>query len=163
MQIEDLLNRLEGVRKTGANHWVAKCPAHTDKSPSLSIACGEDGRILLHDFGGCAVHAVLAAVGLTVGDLFEQRMRPQTPGERREAVAAFRRGSWEAALRVLDRESLVVQAAAAMVRNGGVMTAEDQRVLARACSRIGDARNVLAKGGDYERDWGRIRGGVKAR
>lgn len=158
MRVDDLLDRLEGVRKNGANHWVAKCPAHTDKSPSLSIACGEDGRILLHDFGGCKVHDVLAAVGMEVGDLFEQRIRPQTREERNAAIEAFRRHGWQAALRVAEREMVVIQVAADMVQRGEPLTDADKTVLARACDRIEDARAMLAKGGDVARDLRRIGG-----
>lgn len=156
MNIDDLLGRLQGVRKNGANHWTAQCPAHTDKSPSLSIACGEDGRILLHDFGGCTVHDVLAAIGLEVGDLFEQRMRPQTREERRAAAEAFRRHGWQAALRVADREMVVIQCAADMVQRGVALTEGDRAVLARACRNIENARAMLAAGGDVARDLRRI-------
>lgn len=157
MNVDDLLNRLEGVRKTHADHWIAKCPAHKDKSPSLSINVGAGGRILLYDFGGCSVHVVLAAVGLTVGDLFEQRMRPRTREERRLAQEAFRRHGWEAALRVIDRASLRVQVAAGMLLDGDSFTAADRAALQDACRLIEDARYMLAPGGDAERDLRRLR------
>lgn len=70
MSADLLLTRLQGVRKTGAASWVAKCPAHEDKRPSLSITETPDGRILLHDHAGCASADVLAAVGLGFADLF---------------------------------------------------------------------------------------------
>jgi putative DNA primase/helicase len=34
--------------------WVARCPAHVDRTPSLSIREADDGRLLLHCFAGCA-------------------------------------------------------------------------------------------------------------
>lgn len=49
---------------------MAKCPAHEDSSPSLSIATGRDGRVLLNCFGGCALADVLKALGLSMRDLF---------------------------------------------------------------------------------------------
>ena len=67
-----ILERLSGVRKTGADQYVAKCPAHDDRSPSLSIRECDDGRTLLHCFGGCEVEEVLAALGLTFGDLYPE-------------------------------------------------------------------------------------------
>lgn len=155
MHVDDLLSRLEGVRQNGANHWVARCPAHTDKFPSLSIACGEDGRILLHDFGGCKVHDVLAAVGLSVGDLFEERLRPTTRAERREALEGFRRHSWQAALRVACRSLNVVLAAGSMVQRGVPFSDHDREVLAKAVERLEAARAVLAPGGS-ERDLARL-------
>ena len=47
----DLLTLLEGVRRTRSG-WMAKCPSHTDKTPSLSIREGEDQRLLLISFRG---------------------------------------------------------------------------------------------------------------
>jgi len=69
-QVEVLLGRLEGVRRAGAGSWMARCPAHPDRNPSLSIAL-RDGRVLLHCFAGCPPEAVLGAVGLTWKDLRE--------------------------------------------------------------------------------------------
>lgn len=69
--IENILNRLEGVQKAG-KAFKALCPAHPDRSPSLSIKEGDDGRVLLHCFAGCEVRAVVAALGLQMTDLFPQ-------------------------------------------------------------------------------------------
>jgi hypothetical protein len=67
-----LLDRLQHVKKTAPNRWLARCPAHEDRSPSLSIRELDDGRVLLHDFGCCSTTDVLAAIGLEMGDLFEK-------------------------------------------------------------------------------------------
>src|SRR5580700_6683773 len=66
-----LLDRLDGVRQTAPGRWIARCPAHEDRSPSLSVREIDD-RVLVHDFGGCEVGDVLAAVGLGLADLFEK-------------------------------------------------------------------------------------------
>ncbi|MDE2264100.1 MAG: hypothetical protein KGL45_16380 [Gammaproteobacteria bacterium] len=58
-----VLDRLDGVRQSGPGRWLARCPAHEDRSPSLSIRELDDGRVLLHDFGGCDTQAVLDALG----------------------------------------------------------------------------------------------------
>src|SRR5207249_2687145 len=50
------------ARRTGAGRWQAKCPAHPDHNPSLSIAEGRDGRTLVRCWAGCAPDAVLAAL-----------------------------------------------------------------------------------------------------
>ena len=68
--MEVLLARLEGVRPAGPRSWVARCPAHDDRDPSLSVSVKE-GRVLIHCFAGCAPEAVLGAVGLTWKDLRE--------------------------------------------------------------------------------------------
>jgi hypothetical protein len=48
-------------RRTGPASWTAKCPAHEDRSPSLSIR-DRDGKILIHCFSGCDQKAVIAAL-----------------------------------------------------------------------------------------------------
>lgn len=73
MSVEDLITRLEGVKRTGEGRWLAKCPAHEDRTSSLSIREMDDGRVLMHDFAGCDVESVLSAVGCTFDDLFPPR------------------------------------------------------------------------------------------
>lgn len=70
---DKLLPRLRRVKKTGAGRWIASCPTREDKRPSLSIRQLDDGRLLVHDFGGEDVASVMAAVGLEVSDLFPPR------------------------------------------------------------------------------------------
>ena len=59
-----------GCRQQGRN-WA--CPAHDDRSPSLSIAAGDDGRVLVHCHAGCSAEAVVQAIGLEMADLFPDR------------------------------------------------------------------------------------------
>ena len=70
MNIDEVLSKLEKVRATNARQWMACCPAHPDKTPSLSISLGDDERILLHCHAGCAVEAVLNALQLEMKALF---------------------------------------------------------------------------------------------
>ena len=67
--IDTVLPKLTGVDRSG-NGWEAKCPAHEDKRASLSIAEGDDGRVLLHCHAGCQWKAVAFALGLSGKDLF---------------------------------------------------------------------------------------------
>lgn len=69
MTAPELLTRLDGVRSRGTGKWVALCPSHQDNSPSLSIGEGAD-RILLHCFALCETRDIVAALGLTMADLF---------------------------------------------------------------------------------------------
>ena len=69
-----VLDRLPGAKENGQG-WKARCPAHEDASPSLSIGLGEDGRVLLKCFAGCAPEAIVAAMGLTLADLFPREGR----------------------------------------------------------------------------------------
>ncbi len=74
-----ILERVTGVRSIGPGRWLAKCPAHEDRRPSLSIRETDDGRVLLNDFGGCSTSDVLGAIGMTLAQLFPERL--QTDGK----------------------------------------------------------------------------------
>lgn len=67
--LQTVLSRLNGARKSGSG-YEARCPAHDDQHASLSVARGDDGRVLLHCHAGCAPVAVCQAMGLRLGDLF---------------------------------------------------------------------------------------------
>ena len=67
------------ARRTGPGTWQARCPAHEDRSPSLSIRAGDDGRVLIHCFAGCSHRAILAALRLSSQELFAGP--PLTPAE----------------------------------------------------------------------------------
>ncbi len=81
MNIDQLLSHFEGIRKTSPTSWMAKCPAHDDRHPSLAILSIGD-RTLLHCFAGCDTQAVVEAVGLTMRDLFYQPLTRQHPATR---------------------------------------------------------------------------------
>ncbi len=65
----DLIRDRLGVSKSSQKFSV-KCPAHEDSSPSLSVKALDDGRVLIHCFAGCSAPDVLAAIGLTLSDLY---------------------------------------------------------------------------------------------
>ncbi|MDP9362889.1 MAG: DUF3987 domain-containing protein, partial [Chloroflexota bacterium] len=67
------------ARKNGAG-WKCRCPAHDDGTPSLSIAEGNDGRVLLKCHAGCETVDVLAKVGLKLADLYPPKDRPAAGG-----------------------------------------------------------------------------------
>ena len=71
--VERLLAVLDKVRNRGDSSWMACCPAHNDKNPSLSIKETKDGDVLLHCFAGCGVDDVVAALGLEMSDLFSKQ------------------------------------------------------------------------------------------
>lgn len=127
MDVNDLLARLEGVRGRNGS-WSAKCPAHADRSPSLSVKDGGNGLILMHCFGGCGTDDVLGALELTMTDLFPERL-----GDFRA-----RRGSFSAmdALRALTFESSLVAIEVSRAAEGHPV---DANRLALAAGRIAEA------------------------
>jgi putative DNA primase/helicase len=59
MSADSLARALDG-RRSGSS-WIAKCPAHDDRNPSLSIR-EADGKVLLHCHAGCSQRAVIEAL-----------------------------------------------------------------------------------------------------
>ncbi len=111
MSANTLIARLERVKQTGPGRWIAACPAHEDRSPSLNVRELEDGRVLIHCFSGCEVQAVVESVGLRVIDLFPPR--PAT--YERQTVRGFHALD---VLHCLAHESRVVLIAASTLEMG---------------------------------------------
>lgn len=137
-----LLSRLDRVRETATGCWVARCPAHDDRHPSLSLKECSDGTLLVKCHAECSVADIVAAVGLELRDLFPPTSRhhgkPKSQSERR------RYGQAMDALRALARESLVVLVAAENLAAGEPLSAEDLECLRLAEQRIAAAREVAA-------------------
>jgi hypothetical protein len=72
--LQRILNLLDGVQTT-ATGYQARCPAHDDRDPSLSLAEGDDGRVLLYCHAGCSVEAITSAIGVRMRDLFQRSDR----------------------------------------------------------------------------------------
>ncbi len=68
MNVDEFLSRLEGVRRTGRG-WKAKCPAHADTEPSLSVTEGRNG-LLVNCFAGCSFDDICAALHIPPTELF---------------------------------------------------------------------------------------------
>jgi putative DNA primase/helicase len=88
MNIRNLLNRLEGVKRDGKG-WKANCPAHDDQKPSLTITEEKD-KVLLYCHAGCRVQEVVGAIGLQMADLFlESATKTRLTGMKGEIVATY--------------------------------------------------------------------------
>ncbi len=81
MTPDAVLSRFERIRESGHGRYLAPCPSHEDRSPSLSIRVTDDQCILLHCFGGCHVEDVVSAIGLSMTDLFPERPKQHTNGK----------------------------------------------------------------------------------
>lgn len=73
--VEDLLSRLSGVRQLGTG-WRARCPAHEDRTPSLSIHEGVRG-VLLRCFANCTLQEICTGIHLVPADLFYDAAVPR--------------------------------------------------------------------------------------
>jgi len=80
---------------------MARCPVHEDRSPSLSISTGKDGKVLVRCHAGCDQRDLIAALlqrglwqtnGRVSGIAFNHRRRglPRNPTPRLFSVARRR-------------------------------------------------------------------------
>lgn len=131
MSADILLQHLGKIKRTGRGRWMACCPAHDDRSASLSIRELDDGRVLVHCFAECSVHEIVSAVGLELTDLFPPREdgKHSVKGERRPFPAAD-------ILRAVAFETTLVLVAAADMLAGHPFNDADRARLALACARI---------------------------
>lgn len=92
---ERFLGRLKGLKLLPESgkypaRWEARCPAHNDRTPSLSISLAPKGHLLVHCHAGCPTEAVMSAVGLEMSDLYPSSSAPpstkKTPEKRSTAL-----------------------------------------------------------------------------
>lgn len=129
-----ILDRLDRVKQTAAGKWLARCPAHEDGSPSLSIR-EVDGKLLVYCFAGCGAVDVMEAVGLSLSDLYERPLgHHQAPTYSRIPASDL--------LVILDHE-ITVSALILddIVKRRTVNEGQIQR-LCQAAARVGKARDM---------------------
>lgn len=130
MSADQILACLSKVKKTGDRQWIACCPAHEDKSPSMTVKELDDGRVLIHDFAGCDPLSILAAIGLTFEALFpidtkwEQAKGERVPFNPRDV------------LRALSHEIFIVAVASSDLAKGKALSEADHKRLLLAVGRI---------------------------
>jgi len=139
MNTSDFLSRLDRVRHAGDGKFVARCPAHDDRSPSLSITEGDNGTVLFHCFAGCEPEDVLSAIGLTFADIMPERI---SSAHRHKPL----RHGFDARqiLATLDHEALVVAIVGADFLDHRAIDDETWSRLGIAVCRINTARALCA-------------------
>jgi len=131
MTAEALVSRLDRVKRTGADRWVARCPAHNDRGPSLAIRELDDGRVLVHCFAGCGAHGVVSAAGLSLSDLF-----PPRPLDSHAAKRERRLFPALDILRCIAQEALILAVAAIRIAGGHPIPDDERKRLLVAAERI---------------------------
>ncbi len=139
MNIEALISRLDGVKETGPGKYLSRCPAHDDRSPSLAIKDGDDGRVLIHCFAGCETEDVLSAIGMTFSDVMPERI-----GTEHSYRPVRNRISPRDALATIDHESLVVAIIGADILKYREIDEQTWSRLAQSVSRINETRVMSA-------------------
>ena len=92
MDARELIATLGG--KWRGRYGIALCPGHADHSPSLSIADGRDGRLLVRCFANCEFGNIMAALRslgiLQNGGDADRDWRPDPKVERQRRNAEIR-------------------------------------------------------------------------
>lgn len=130
MSAENLLQRLDKVKRIRGDKWQACCPAHNDKSPSLVVREMDDGRVLIHCFAGCGAAEILDAVGLDFTELYP----PKATGQYLPKV----RKPWSASdvLSALAMEVLIAWNYAKKMANNEVLSCAERERLLRCATRL---------------------------
>jgi len=136
MSVQDLLSKLEKVKQTNKGGWIARCPSHKDKNPSMTIAEVDDGRVLVHCFAGCGIDDIMGAVGLELDVLFPPKpLTHHNPRIRKPFNA-------HAVLEAISTETLIVQLAAGDIAAGRPLDDTARERLKQAAARIHAARGL---------------------
>jgi len=143
------------AQRIGSGRWKARCPAHNDRSPSLSIRRGDDGRVLVLCRAGCALETILAALKLVKRDLFAGP--PPSPAQtaaiqaareaHRQAARAERKARLAALERVKKLQAVVnaLGAKPARLPDDDAQGAEMTRLFHSACDRLHEAEAEAEK------------------
>ena len=122
-----LLNHLRKVKQTGYGRYIACCPAHDDKHPSLAIR-DDNGTILLKCFAGCSAFEIVSSIGMELADLF-----PESNEQRKPIKNPFPAVD---VLRCIQREALIITITACRIINGKKIEKSELDRLILACNLI---------------------------
>lgn len=126
--IDLVLERVQKARKVSADSYMACCPAHDDKSPSMRIT-QRDGRVLIHCMAGCTPDDILDAIGLKWNDLYEDKWDAAK-------AAAFAQKTRMPRIDPLDHERTIIEIALSDDAKGKKFSMEDRARIELALERL---------------------------
>lgn len=138
MIADKFIAQLTKVKRTGRESWIACCPAHEDKNPSMTVTEKDDGRVLIHCFAGCSVDSILGAVGMTFSDIYPEREADPYQPNKPERMPFNPRD----VLAAVSTESLIVALSGAQVANGEPLDDVNRKRLMLAVERLQDAARI---------------------
>jgi len=121
MLADKFLGLLHKVKPTGDDSWIACCPCHDDKTPSMSIkeALNDSGEmcVLIHCFAcGATGVDVAQALGLTASNLFPEKAHSTQVKQKRKYFPAMD------VLRCLHQDALTIEIIAREITDGKPMS-----------------------------------------
>jgi len=138
-KVNGLLGKLQKVKSRGRDSWVACCPAHDDKSPSLKIDI-KSGKILIKCWSGCETADILGAVGLDFNDIHPDKPIYHRSSGKKPTIYA------SDALRILKVEAMVVTLCAIDIKNKKPISDENHQRVILAMERI----NTMMEAADVQ-------------
>ncbi len=134
-KVYNLLGKLQKVKENGRDSWMACCPAHDDKSPSLKIDIKND-KILIKCWTGCSIEDILGAVGLDFDDIFPDKpMYHRSSGQKPMLSSAD-------ALRIVKYEAAIIMMYGQDLKAGKTPSDEDHQRFVTAVHRVGEAMDA---------------------
>lgn len=130
--LELLLSRLEKVKRNGDQSWMACCPAHDDKDPSMAITETDAGKVLLKCFCGCSAPEIMNALGLPMSVLFH----PESKKYNYNVDNLRQRVRERQFMRDVAKDAMLVAMAASHIRNGKPCTDDDVSLLIDISNRL---------------------------
>ena len=102
-RVLDALRAHGHTPKRSGEGWACLCPAHDDRTPSLSIDTGEGGRVLLHCHAGCSARSIAERIGLSMADLFVDADSPAPSTTARKPKPHHSYATAQDAVKALER------------------------------------------------------------
>jgi len=130
VSIQTILSKLQKVRNRGGGKWMACCPVHQEKTPSLSIK-DDNGHILIHCFGcGASGVDICGAIGEDVSELFQPSDYSNYDSKEYERASKYRAYfPADQVLEALQTETLVVLMITEDVLKNGITEPVRERLL----------------------------------
>lgn len=136
--IELLLDRLDVVRQVRPDRWTARCPAHDDRSPSLAVTEGDDGKVLIKCWAGCSPDAIVSSLGLELRDLFPRSIEYRTSNRPKAP-----RYSASEVLKTAITESTILELGFRALASGQPLSLQDQGRVWLAIDTLNNLREVV--------------------
>lgn len=142
MSLQQILSKLQKVKHNGNGAYMACCPSHDDRSPSLSIKDNGDGRIMMKCFAGCETIDILQSIGLDWDDVMPAK--PEKPVHvikpKQHSIYA------DDALQIIRNEAQIIVMAAMDIIKGVDIKEPEMNRIKTAMKRINAALEAVKNG-----------------
>ena len=136
--LTDIISRLSKVKRTGNGKYVACCPVHADKTPSLGVTQKTDGVILIHCLGcGAGGIEICEALNLDPSTLFPPSDNPRYQKAVRSGFSA-----WQL-LHALRTDLIRLLIIANDLKKIGALSDDDRQFISEVILRLNDGISYM--------------------